>query len=73
VSEAQVGVDEYHAEILPEDKARFVEEERAKGHTVIMLGNGINDSPALLHNLSTLGISLRSMTNLLGTAPDPKN
>jgi P-type E1-E2 ATPase len=142
---AQVGVDEYHAEVLPEDKARFVEEERAKGHTVIMLGDGINDSPALsaasvgiaisdgaaiareiaditvaaddlnqlvtlrrlaasllrridrnyrfiigfngglialgalgilppatsamLHNLSTLGISLRSMTNLLGDAP----
>jgi heavy metal translocating P-type ATPase len=142
---AQVGVDEYHAEVLPEDKARFVEEARAKGHTVIMLGDGINDSPALsaanvgiaisdgaaiareiaditvaaddlnelvtlrllsaallrrirsnyrfvigfngglivlgvlgilppatsamLHNLSTLGISLRSMTNLLGNAP----
>jgi heavy metal translocating P-type ATPase len=141
---AQVGVDEYHAEVLPEDKARFVEDERAKGHTVIMLGDGINDSPALsaanvgiaisdgaaiareiaditiaaddlnelitlrtisrkllcrihrnyrfvigfngglivlgalgilppatsalLHNLSTLGISLRSMTNLLGDA-----
>ena len=140
---AQVGVDEYHAEVLPEDKARFVEEERAKGHTVIMLGDGINDSPALsaanvgiaisdgaaiareiaditisadnlfelvslkliadslmrriranyrfilgfngalivlgaagvlapatsamLHNLSTLGVSLRSMTNLLGS------
>jgi heavy metal translocating P-type ATPase len=138
----EVGVDEYRAEVLPEDKARFVEEERANGHTVIMLGDGINDSPALsaanvgiaisngaaiareiaditvaaddlnelvtlrrisaalmrrissnyrfvigfngglialgamgilppatsalLHNLSTLGISLRSMTNLLG-------
>jgi P-type E1-E2 ATPase len=142
---AQVGVDEYRAEVLPEDKARFVEEARANGHTVIMLGDGINDSPALsaanvgiaisngaaiareiaditvaaddlnelvtlrlisaallrriranyrfvigfngglialgalgilppatsalLHNLSTLGISLRSMTNLLGDAP----
>jgi P-type E1-E2 ATPase len=142
---AQVGVDEYHAEVLPEDKARFVEAERAQGHTVIMLGDGINDSPALsaanvgiaisdgaaiareiaditiaaddlfelvtlrriaagllhrihrnyrfvigfngslialgalgilppstsalLHNVSTLGISLQSMTNLLGTAP----
>jgi heavy metal translocating P-type ATPase len=142
---AQVGVDEYRAEVLPEDKARFVEEERANGHTVIMLGDGINDSPALsaanvgiaisngaaiareiaditvaaddlnelvtlrlistallrrisgnyrfvigfngglialgalgilppatsalLHNLSTLGISLRSMTNLLGDGP----
>ncbi len=139
---AQVGVDEYRSEVLPEDKARYVEEQRALGHTVIMLGDGINDSPALsaadvgvavsdgaaiareiaditisasslhelvalrrisaalmgrirsnyrfvigfngvliglgaagvlapatsatLHNLSTLGISLRSMTNLLG-------
>ena len=44
---AQVGVDEYHSEVLPEEKAKYVEEERAKGHTVIMLGDGINDSPAL--------------------------
>ena len=43
----EVGVDEYHAEVLPEDKARFVEEARASGHTVIMIGDGINDSPAL--------------------------
>jgi P-type E1-E2 ATPase len=144
---AQIGVDEYHAEVLPEDKAHFVEEERAQGHTVIMLGDGINDSPALstanvgiaisdgaaiareiaditisadnlyqlvslriiasslmrrirsnyrfvigfngglialgaaglllpstsalLHNLSTLGVSLRSMTDLLGAPPKP--
>jgi heavy metal translocating P-type ATPase len=141
----EVGVDEYRSEVLPEDKARFVEEERAHGRTVIMLGDGINDSPALsaanvgiaisdgaaiareiadvtiaaddlyelvtlrrlatgllrrihgnyrfiigfngglialgalgilppatsamLHNLSTLGISLRSMTDLLGEGP----
>ena len=44
---AQVGVDEYRSEVLPEDKAHFVEEERAKGRTVVMLGDGINDSPAL--------------------------
>ena len=44
---AQVGVDEYRSEVLPEDKANFVEEERAKGRTVVMLGDGINDSPAL--------------------------
>jgi heavy metal translocating P-type ATPase len=143
---AQVGVDEYRAEVLPEDKARFVEQARESGHTVIMLGDGINDSPALsaanvgiaisdgaaiareiadvtvaadnlyelvtlrmlsasllrriqrnyrfiigfngglialgaagilppatsamLHNLSTLGISVRSMTNLLGDGTD---
>ena len=77
---AEVGVDEYRAEILPADKASFVEAERANGHTVIMIGDGINDSPALskanvgilppatsatLHNLSTLSVSLQSMTNLL--------
>ena len=43
----QVGVDEYQAEILPADKADFVEVERTKGRTVIMIGDGINDSPAL--------------------------
>ena len=44
---AEVGVDEYRAEILPADKAGFVEAEREKGHMVIMIGDGINDSPAL--------------------------
>jgi P-type E1-E2 ATPase len=53
---AQVGVDEYRAEVLPEDKAKFVEEERAKGHTVIMLGDGINDSPAL--SAANVGIAI---------------
>jgi P-type E1-E2 ATPase len=53
---AQVGVDEYHAEVLPEDKARFVEEARANGHTVIMLGDGINDSPAL--SAANVGIAI---------------
>jgi heavy metal translocating P-type ATPase len=53
---AQVSVDEYHAEVLPEDKARFVEDERANGHTVIMLGDGINDSPAL--SAANVGIAI---------------
>ena len=43
----RVGVDEYYAEVLPEDKARFVENEKASGKKVIMIGDGINDSPAL--------------------------
>lgn len=42
-----VGVDEYHAEVLPEDKAEFIRCEKAAGHTVIMIGDGVNDTPAL--------------------------
>ena len=44
---ARIGVDEYHAEVLPEDKANFIEAEKKAGRTVIMIGDGINDSPAL--------------------------
>ena len=43
----RVGVDEYYSEVLPEDKAGFVEKEKAAGRRVIMIGDGINDSPAL--------------------------
>ena len=43
----RVGVDEYYAEVLPEDKANFVEKEKSEGRKVIMIGDGINDSPAL--------------------------
>ncbi len=43
----EVGVDAFYAEVLPEDKASFIREEKAKGHTVIMVGDGVNDSPAL--------------------------
>ena len=53
---AQVGVDEYRAEVLPEDKAAFVEAERARGRTVIMLGDGINDAPAL--SAADVGIAI---------------
>lgn len=44
---AKVGVDEYYSEVLPEDKAKFIESETKKGRCVIMIGDGINDSPAL--------------------------
>ena len=44
---ARVGVDEYYAEVLPEDKAEFVEREKAAGRRVLMIGDGVNDSPAL--------------------------
>ena len=53
---AQVGVDEYRAEVLPEDKARFVQAERAQGRTVVMIGDGINDSPAL--SAANVGIAI---------------
>ena len=43
----KAGVDEYYSEVLPEDKARFVEVEKAAGRKVVMIGDGINDSPAL--------------------------
>lgn len=52
----QVGVDEYYAEVLPEDKAKFVEKEKAKGRKVIMIGDGINDSPAL--SSADIGIAI---------------
>ena len=44
---ARTGMDDYRSEVLPEDKAAFVEQEKAEGHRVIMVGDGINDSPAL--------------------------
>lgn len=43
----EVDVDEYHAEVLPEDKAKFIREEKTAGRTVIMIGDGVNDTPAL--------------------------
>ena len=52
----RVGVDEYYSEVLPEDKAGFVERERAAGRKVIMVGDGINDSPAL--SAADVGIAI---------------
>ena len=53
---ARAGVDEYYSEVLPEDKARFVEKEKKSGRKVIMIGDGINDSPAL--SASDVGIAI---------------
>lgn len=53
----RVGVDAYYSEVLPEDKAKFVEQERASGRTVIMIGDGINDSLAL--SAANVGIAIR--------------
>lgn len=52
----RVGVDEYYSEVLPEDKARFIEKEKAAGRKVIMIGDGINDSPAL--SAANVGIAI---------------
>ena len=51
-----VGVDHFYAEVLPEDKADFVQQEKAKGHKVVMIGDGINDSPAL--SAANVGIAI---------------
>ena len=55
---AQVGVDRCFAEVLPEDKAAFVRDAKAEGHTVVMIGDGINDSPAL--SAADIGIAIHS-------------
>ncbi len=54
---ARAGVDRYYSEVLPEDKARFVEREKAAGHKVVMIGDGINDSPAL--SAADVGIAIK--------------
>lgn len=56
----EVGVDAVYAEVLPEDKAAFIREEKAKGHTVIMVGDGVNDSPALSEADAGIAISTRA-------------
>lgn len=53
---AEVGVDEYYSEVLPEDKARYVQQKKEEGHKVIMIGDGINDSPAL--SAADVGIAI---------------
>ena len=53
---AEVGVDEFRAEVLPEDKAEYIQDEQAKGRTVVMIGDGINDAPAL--SLADVGVAI---------------
>lgn len=55
---AQVGVDEFHAEVLPENKAEYIREAKKNGHVVMMIGDGVNDSPALSE--ADVGIAINS-------------
>lgn len=66
----RVGVDAYYSEVLPEDKAKFVEQERASGRTVIMIGDGINDSPAL--SAANVGIAIRDGAQIAQEIADIK-
>ena len=59
---AKVGVDKYYSEVLPEDKAKFVEEAKAQGRKVLMVGDGINDSPAL--SAADVGIAISNGAEL---------
>lgn len=52
----QLGLDEYHAELLPEDKVRFVKKLKEEGHIVAMAGDGINDAPAIAN--AHIGIAM---------------
>mgnify|MGYP000264296426 CR=1 FL=1 len=64
----RVGVDEYYSEVLPEDKASFVEREKAAGRKVIMIGDGINDAPALAR--ADVGIAIGAGTDIAMESAD---
>ncbi|WP_298068288.1 heavy metal translocating P-type ATPase [uncultured Mailhella sp.] len=65
---SRLGIREYHAQVLPEDKARIVQELKAQGRTVLMLGDGINDSPAL--SAADVGVTLRDGADLAREVAD---
>ncbi|MBC6713564.1 heavy metal translocating P-type ATPase [Treponema sp. Marseille-Q3903] len=64
----QTGIDKFHAHALPEDKVKFVEKEKKAGHQVIMIGDGINDAPAL--SAADIGISIDGATPIAGDTAD---
>ena len=68
---ARVGVDRYFAEVLPEDKAHFVEKAKANGSKVIMIGDGINDSPAL--SAADVGIAISDGAEIADVAVGADN
>ena len=65
---AQASITEYHAQTLPEDKVRYVQEARDAGHTVIMIGDGINDAPAL--SAADAGIAMDNCSSIAGDTAD---
>ncbi len=65
---AQAGITEYYSEVLPEDKARYVQEEKDKGRQVIMIGDGINDSPAL--SAADVGIAIKEGADIANEIAD---
>ena len=65
---AQAGITEYHAQTLPEDKVRYVQEARDAGHKVIMIGDGINDAPAL--SAADVGIAMGNSSSIAGDTAD---
>lgn len=65
---AELGLDEFHAQVLPEDKSSFVEQLKAAGHTVIMVGDGINDSPALA--AANVSIALNDASDIARAVAD---
>ncbi len=64
----QVGIDKYYAQALPEDKVRYVTDEKQAGHSVIMIGDGINDAPAL--SAADVGISVDGASPIAGDTAD---
>ncbi|MBQ0051036.1 MAG: heavy metal translocating P-type ATPase [Treponema sp.] len=64
----QTGIDKYHAQALPEDKVHFVEEEKRNRHKVVMIGDGINDAPAL--SAADIGISIDGASPIAGDTAD---
>ena len=64
----EVGVDEYHAEVLPDDKANYVNKEKENGKVVIMIGDGINDSPAL--SAADVGIAINTGADIAKEVAD---